>query len=133
MKLVFLDANILFSVAYREKAGLVRLWRLHGVKLVTSDYVAQEVAANLIAPAQRDRLAKLLKSVAIISHPCVLPALPVGVSLPEKDTPILQAAMSARAAVLLTGDVTHFRRYFGKVVGGVRILPPADFLQEAGK
>ncbi len=31
MRRVFLDANILFSAAYREKAGLLRLWRLPGV------------------------------------------------------------------------------------------------------
>jgi predicted nucleic acid-binding protein len=132
MQRVFLDANVLFSVAYKEKAGLLRLWRLHGVKLVTSEYAAEEAAVNLTESVQRDRLAKLLKDIEITRHVSPLPALPADVTLPEKDAPILQAAMSARATVLLTGDVTHFGRYFRKTVGGIRILTPGEFLLEVG-
>ena len=130
MQRVFLDANILFSAAYREKAGLLRLWRLPGVDLVTSNYAAQEAASNLSEPAQRERLAKLLNSVAVMPYPAALPDLPSGMRLPAKDTPIFQAAMSAGASVLLTGDVEHFGRFLGKTIAGVRILAPADFLRE---
>ena len=130
MQRVFLDANILFSAAYREKAGLLRIWRLPGVDLVTSNYAAQEATANLSEPVQRERLAMLLNSVAVMPHPSALPGLPYGMSLPAKDTPIFQAAMSAGASVLLTGDVAHFGRFFGKTIAGVRILSPADFLRE---
>lgn len=130
MQRVFLDANVLFSAAYREQAGLLRLWRLAGVELMTSDYAAQEAAANLTDPAQRHRLTKLLKTLAIIPHSRGMPSLPSGVHLPEKDAPILQAAMDGGAAILLTGDISHFGRYFGKTVGGVRILLPGDFLRE---
>lgn len=130
MRRVFLDANILFSAVYREQAGLLRLWRVAGVELVTSDYAAQEASANLTDPEQRNRLVKLLKTLAIIPHPCMMPPLPAGVRLLGKDAPILQAAMAAGAAILLTGDKTHFGRYFGKTAGGVRILPPGDFLRE---
>ena len=72
----------------------------------------------------------LLNSVAVMPHPSALPDLPYGMSLPAKDTPIFQAAMSAGASVLLTGDVEHFGRFFGKTIAGVRILSPADFLRE---
>ena len=130
MQRVFLDANVLFSAAYRAQAGLLRLWRLAGVELMTSDYAVQEAVANLTDSAQRNRLTKLLKTLAIIPHPRVMPSLPAGVHLPEKDVPILQAALAVGAAVLLTGDKTHFGRYFGKKIGGVRILPPGDFLRE---
>ena len=130
MQRVFLDANILFSAAYREKAGLLRLWRLSGVDLVTSSYVVQEVTANVSEPVQRERLAMLLNSVAVMPHPAALPGLPSDMRLPAKDTPIFQAAMSARASVLLTGDVAHFGRFFGKTIAGVRILSSADFLRE---
>jgi predicted nucleic acid-binding protein len=132
MPRVFLDANVLFSAAYREQAGLTRLWRLDGVELITSDYAAQEAAANLADPAQRIRLRKLLSALAIFPHPRRLAALPAGVNLPEKDEPILQAAIAAGVAVLLTGDTTHFGRYFGKKVGGVRILTPGTFLRQRG-
>lgn len=133
MQRVFLDANVLFSAVYREQAGLLQLWRLAGVELMTSDYAAQEAAANLTDPAQRNRLTKLLKTLTIISHPREMPSLPAGVHLPEKDAPILQAAMTGGAAILLTGDKTHFGRYFGKTVGGIRILSPGDFLRERGR
>ena len=72
----------------------------------------------------------LLNSVAVMPHPSALPGLPSGMNLPAKDTPIFQAAMSAGASVLLTGDVEHFGRFFGKTIVGVRILSPADFLRE---
>lgn len=130
MHRVFLDANILFSAAYREKAGLLRLWKLPGVSLITSDYAAQEAAANLCDTAQRERLAILLKSVAVMAHPTTLPDLPSGMNLPETDRPIFQAAMSFGAAALLTGDIAHFGKYIGKTIANVRILLPAEFLAE---
>jgi predicted nucleic acid-binding protein len=132
MKRVFLDANILFSAAYREESGLLCLWRLSGMELVTSDYAAQEALANLNEPAQRERLARLLKAVKVHPHSQSLPPLPSGIMLPDKDAPILQAAIGTASVVLLTGDVAHFGRYYGKTIGGVRILPPADFLRELG-
>ena len=130
MQRVFLDANVLFSAAYREKAGLLRVWRLVGVTLITSAYAAQEAIANLSEPAQQKRLAVLLQSVTILPHTALLPELPGSMSLPSKDRPIFQAAMSAGASVLLTGDVAHFGRFFGKTIAGIRILSPADFLRE---
>jgi hypothetical protein len=33
---LFLDANVLFSAAYRETAGIQRLWTRPGVRLLTS-------------------------------------------------------------------------------------------------
>ncbi len=128
MNRVFLDANVLFSAAYMEKAGLLQLWGLHGVELVTSDYAIKEAAINLAESVQRDRLTKLIKVMKVTPCMSLLPVLPAGVTLPEKDVPILQAAMSAGAGFLLTGDVMHFGRYFGKTVGGVRILSPGAFL-----
>jgi hypothetical protein len=47
---------------------------------------------------------------------------------PDKDRPIFLAAMQAQATILVTGDQTHFGPYFGKIVAGILILPPADFL-----
>ena len=128
MKRVFLDANVLFSAAWRESNGLLRLWALTGVELVTSDYAAREAELNLPDEARRLRLKQLLRRVTVLPHPAAPPPLPSGVHLPAKDVPILQAAVCARAMILLTGDVTHFGPYFGKSLGGVLVLPPAAFL-----
>jgi uncharacterized protein len=54
---------------------------------------------------------------------------PSGVSLPDKDKPILLAAMEAHATHLVAGDVRHFGPYFGKRVEGILILTPADYLK----
>ena len=65
MKLVFLDANVLFSAAYREKSGLLRLWNLPGVKLIASAYAAREAIVNLAEDAQRQRLESLMLDVTV--------------------------------------------------------------------
>jgi uncharacterized protein len=48
--------------------------------------------------------------------------------LPEKDAPILLAAIAADATHLLSGDVRHFGLHFGKTIGGIAILLPEDYL-----
>lgn len=124
MDRIFLDANVLFSAAYRPGAGLTRLWQLDRVELITSAYAAEEARLNLIESDQHERLIKLLASVRIVT--AVAP-LPPDIQLAEKDQPILQAALHARATHLLTGDKQHFGPYFGHRIGGVLILPPADY------
>jgi predicted nucleic acid-binding protein len=54
---------------------------------------------------------------------------PPEIHLPEKDLPILQAAIEAHANYLLTGDVRHFGPYFDRQVGGVKILRPAQYFK----
>lgn len=51
------------------------------------------------------------------------------IQLPDKDQPILLAAMAGGATHLLTGDLKHFGPYFDKHVGGVLIIPPARYLE----
>ena len=131
MKRVFLDANVLFSAAWRDSNGLLRLWSLTGVELVTSGYAAREAEINLPDEPRRQRLQQLLRRVTILPHPAAPPPLPAGVHLPAKDVPILQAAICAGAAVLLTGDMLHFGPYLRKSLGGVLVLRPAEFLASA--
>lgn len=128
MDRVFLDANVLFSAAYRENAGLSRLWRLRGVRLVTSRYAALEARMNLPDESQRERLDRLLQRVEVVLEVRGQP-LPRGVELPDKDRPILGAARAAGATHLLTGDVTHVGRCYGKSVAGVLILAPASYVE----
>jgi len=133
VKRAFLDANVLFSAAYREKSGLLRLWRVKDVKLLTCDYAAQEAARNLQTPERQKRLRRLLRRVEVVPSPSTSCVLPVGIELSEKDRPILGAALESKSTHLLTGDTTHFGKYFGKRAGGVKIMTPAHFLtQNAG-
>jgi predicted nucleic acid-binding protein len=125
---VFLDANVLFSAAYRPGAGLTRLWKLKGLKLISSEYAAQEARLNLSEEAQRKRLDEFLSSMDVVATPPSRP-LPRGIALPNKDAPIFLAALEAQASHLLNGDKRHFGKYFGRKVGGILILPPAEYLQ----
>ena len=124
MHRLFLDANILFSAAYRAGAGLTRLWQVEGIELITSDYAAQEARVNLSEEDQHWRLTHLLKSVRLVTE---IAPLPPGIKLPAKDQPILQAAIQAHATHLLTGDKDHFGALFGRRPGGVLVLPPAEY------
>jgi predicted nucleic acid-binding protein len=126
---LFLDANVLFSAAYSEKAGVRRLWQVPGVTLVTSAYAVEEAIRNLSDEAQRRRLQELLEFVEVTSAGSLDPKLMEDVALPDKDLPILGAAVSSGATHLVTGDRRDFGRYFGQIVLGVLVLPPADYLR----
>jgi len=126
MDRLFLDANVLFSAAYRPGAGLLRLWKLKGAILCSSRYAFEEARVNLSENAQRRRLARLARSVQLFD--AASRELPASLSLPEKDVPILLAAIEARATHLITGDMRHFGSHFGKRIGGILVLSPADYL-----
>ncbi len=128
MDRLFLDANVLFSAAYQPDAGLLQLWRLDNVALCSSRYAMEEARINLANEGQRTRLAKLSRSLQLFE--ASQSQLPRGISLPEKDVPILLAAMSARATHLLTGDLRHFGPYFGRKIEGIVIMLPGKYLRE---
>jgi predicted nucleic acid-binding protein len=124
---VFLDANILFSVAYGSP-GLKRLWKWaqegHCL-LFVSQYVIEEAKRNLVETSHFKRLQSCIARAQVV--PEVDPQVPCPMNLPKKDQPVLLSAISARADYLLAGDATHFGPYFGQTVHGVKILPPADY------
>jgi predicted nucleic acid-binding protein len=129
---VFLDANVLFSAAYRQQAGLQIFWKLRDVRLITSWYAAQEAANNLAEEDQQLRLRTLLEGVEMVAEGSdvgSVAGLWSEIILPDKDRPIFAAALAAKSDFLLTGDVRHFGMYFDKEVRGIRILRPAEFLQ----
>ena len=131
MERAFLDANVLFSAAYKTNASLIKLWHLSDVEFVTSAYAAEEVTRN-ITLAKHDRLSALqdlLMQTRIISDPAQFPDLPKTIDLKTKDRPILAAAIAAHCHYPITGDKTDFGSYYGRVVRGVLILPPGEFIR----
>jgi predicted nucleic acid-binding protein len=128
MRRVFLDANVLFSAAYREGAGLLALWELPDTGLLTSGYAAEEARRNLDSAERRVRLENLLDAVEIVPEAPHQP-LPAGVRLPENDQPILRAALAAGATHLLTGDLRDFGHLLDRKAHGVRIQTPGAFLR----
>ena len=128
MDRLFLDANILFSAAYRSDAGVQRLWTAPNSELVTSDYAIEEATRNLADADRRERLDGLLESVEIVPARVLDPDLRGDVQLRDKDWPILSGAVAAGATHLITGDVRDFGSYFGQKVLGILILPPSKYL-----
>lgn len=126
---MFLDANILFSAAYRPDAGLRQLWQVPDIALVTLAYAVEEARRNLEFSEQRAALEALLPSVHVLAATSEEPPVTMPIDLAEKDRPILAMAVAARATHLLTGDVRHFGRYDGQTVAGVQILRPAAYLR----
>ena len=127
-KKVFLDANILFSVAYGSP-GLRQLKELSdtGVcELIASEYVIEEARRNLDSPKQQETLKRFLKGVCIVSE--ADPSIPCPIPLPEKDRPVFLAALISKADILVTGDITHFGPYFGKRIQKLKICTARNLI-----
>jgi len=131
MDRLFLDANVLFSAAYSAHSGLKELWKLSNVKLCSSHYALEEARINLADETQRQRLNKLAGDLELLDTPSG--DLPQGILLPPKDVPIMLAAIAGSATYLLTGDIRHFGKYFGKKVCGIIVLAPGDYLRKVSK
>jgi predicted nucleic acid-binding protein len=125
---VFLDANVLFSAAWRAQNGLLALWGKADISLFSSHYAVDEANRNLDHKDEKTRLAGLLNSVTL-TGPLPAEYLPEeAASLPPKDQPILLAAMAIKAHILLTGDRAHFGNWYGKTIAGISVQLPAQFL-----
>ncbi len=128
MDVLFLDANVLFSAAYRSDARVREIWKLNDAELVSSGYAIDEARRNLTHGNQLTDLTNLLKTVRVVPS---LPAhvMPTGIRLPEKDRPILLAALGCGASYLLTGDLRHFGLLLGTEVDGVLVCTPGAYLR----
>ena len=130
---VFLDANVLFSAAKSDGAvrALLRLLRERGHVCCADTYVVTE--------ARRNRAAKGSQALhlldALLADLEVASAAPGTVAsgdvdwLPEKDRPVLAAAIRLRCDALVTGDRTHFGAGYGKVFGGVTVHSPRSLAE----
>lgn len=132
---LFLDANVLFSAARSEDSrayALFQLARAGVCTLVTSPFAIEEARRNtgLKQPERAAALEALLRDAEIgleCSQEQAAWALSQG--LPDKDAPILAAAVLSRCDALVTGDRSHFGSLFGKAAGGVVVLSLRDALE----
>lgn len=130
---VFLDANVLFSAAKSDGAvrQLLRLLLDAGHECWVDDYVVTEARRNLGAkgPEALALFEALLTYLHVGSVQAHGPLLNAADWLPDKDRPVLAAAMRLRCAALVTGDRTHFGVGYGKVFGGVAIHSPRSMAE----
>lgn len=132
---VFLDANVLFSAVLNTGGGLRGFFSLAeaGIcELLCSPFALDEARRNIARkhPAKTPDLEQLITRITICRE-----AAPDGVQwartagLPEKDAPILAAAIQAKADMLATGDRTHFGMLYGRKLSGVEVLTPRAALE----
>jgi predicted nucleic acid-binding protein len=129
---VFLDANVLFSAAYRE-AGSVRaffvLAKAGACALVSSAHAVEEARRNIAAryPACLADLDRLVTELEVCPEPrASTVAMAAGEGLPAQDAPILAAAIDAGCHILATGDRRDFGILFGRRVQGTVVMLPTE-------
>lgn len=131
---MFLDANILFSAAKSDGAvrALLRLLLERGHECWADAYVVAEARRNL--QAKDEEALGVLD--ALLPHLKLAAAAPMAAAsteklawLPEKDRPVLAAAIRLRCDALVTGERTHFGAGYGRSFGGVTILSPRSLAE----
>jgi predicted nucleic acid-binding protein len=129
---VFLDANVLFTAAHNPagKAALVIAFGVKGKwELVSSSYAVEEARRNIASkfPQFQSRLQDLIESISIIASGT---GIDCPVKLPDKDRPIMEAAIRSQATHLLTGDLRDFGALMNRPrqTAGIVIQTVADFL-----
>jgi predicted nucleic acid-binding protein len=134
---VFLDANVLFSAAKSDGAvrALLQLLLERGYECWADAYVVAEARRNLEAkgPASLhvfDALLPHLRLAPAALHSSA-PAAHRAASawLPEKDQPVLLAAIRLNCDALVTGDRTHFGPGYGRAFEGVTIHSPRSLAE----
>ncbi len=131
---IFLDANILFSAARADGAVRQLLVLLHKSRhsCWVDGFVIEEARRNLAAksPSGLPELATLLERM----HQAPIQPrnydLESSLPLPEKDRPVLAAAIQAKCQALVTGDRTHFGSLYGKSLHGVKVYTPAGLAED---
>jgi predicted nucleic acid-binding protein len=130
---IFLDANILFSAAKSDGAVrlLLDLLRRAGHECCVDGYVTEEARRNLAAKApgslaDLDTLLSHLRTAGVQHADAELEA---SLPLPDKDRPVLAAAIRHGCAALVTGDRSHFGSLYGKTLHGVVIHSPRSLAQ----
>ena len=136
---VFLDANILFSAAKSDGAvrALLRRLETRGHECCADGYVVAEARRNLEAKGPE----ALAVFEALLGHVQVAQPTPhasvtaahreLADWLPEKDRPVLLAAIRLRCDALVTGDSTHFGAGDGRSFAGVMIHSPRSLAEHA--
>lgn len=131
---IFLDANNLFSAARSDGAirRLLELLQERGHELWVDGFVVEEARRNLAARQAESvaALETLLASLQAAGLQAIDPELTASWPLPDKDRPVLAAALRCRCEVLLTGDRTHFGPFYGSLLLGVTIHSPRSLAEE---
>jgi hypothetical protein len=110
---------------------MLRLLLDRGHEAWADAYVVAEARRNLVAkgPQALEVLDALLAHLRLaVASPGIGPAEQLA-WLPEKDRPVLAAAIRQGCDALVTGDRTHFGAGYGRTFGGVTIHSPRSLAE----
>jgi len=135
---IFIDSSVLLSgLASRKGASyaLLVLAELGFVNPIVSEYVLDEVERNLLAKlsAYVPNYRRVRETVAweIASEPSIEMMRQWASIVPDKDIPVLVAAIESRAQRLVTLDIQHFLKSPEVAAkSGLNICTPADLLRD---
>ena len=130
---LFLDANMLFTAAHNPsgKAALIIDLGAQGYWEVMSCSYAIEEARRNISIKFPDYLKRFEALMAMVIKVPSRSGRNCPAILPEKDRPILEAAIQCKVSYLLTGDIKDFGPIMNKpkLTGGVVIQTASEFLE----
>lgn len=132
---VFLDSNVLFSVAWtgREKSRSAILFELQSlgfIRLFISRLVLEETMSNLREkrPEAIPFFGKLSGEVEVVPDLVVEGEDRRLKELPENDQVILSTTVAHGMDFFLTGNTRDFRGLYRRRIGRTLILTPREFL-----
>lgn len=132
---VFLDSNVLFSIAYsgKEKSRSYLIYEIQEmgiIKVCLSNLVCEETLFNI--RSKRPDSERLLKE--LISKSKILGDVAAALKhqeirkLPQNDRIIITTAIYHKADIFVTGNEKDFKNLYHKKVLNTIILRPIDFL-----
>lgn len=132
MKRLFLDANILFTAAHRPqgKAAFIIEMASEGHWQICASQLAEEEARRNLERKYPEALARFEELIQGVERAPDGHGIECPIALPEKDRPIMEAAIRANATHLLTGDLKHFGPFMNdpERSAGIIIQTVSDFL-----
>jgi putative PIN family toxin of toxin-antitoxin system len=132
--IIVIDTNVIVSGIlrpYSKAAAILRLVATGAIQLaydirILSEY--QDVLNRPQFPFAKEDIGTFLDQVE--KEGVLVSVMPLKFRLPDlEDEPFLEVALSDRVTAIVTGNKRHFPK---KEYEGIRILSPAEFLEEFG-
>ena len=132
---VFLDSNVLFSIAYtgKEKSRSYLIYEIQGMGIIQvclSKLVCEETVSNIRRkkPDSESLLKELIEKSKILGDIAADLKRAEIRQLPQNDRIILTTAVYHKADIFVTGNEKDFKNLYQKKVFNTIILRPIDFL-----
>jgi predicted nucleic acid-binding protein len=132
---IFLDSNVLFSIAYtgKDKSRSYLIYEIQALgmlKVSLSKLVCEEALFNIRRkkPDAEELLNELIDRSAILEDIAADLKHAEARKLPQNDRIILSTAVYNKTDIFMTGNEKDFRNLYHKRVLSTLILRPVDFL-----